>query len=101
MGIKYTSFGVNYQNLLVSMKILNYEDMFTETPIYIRYVVLTNVIITSMLAIELFYLIQLCSFHGCSFEYLPLFLPLQVCGISFTSFKEFRTFFCVPLLIRW
>ena len=33
---KYTSFGVNYQNILVSMKILNYEEMFVETPIYIK-----------------------------------------------------------------
>ena len=47
---------------------------------------------TSMLAIELFYFTQLCSFHGCLFEYLPLFLHLQVCGISLTRFKEFRKF---------
>ena len=55
-------------NLLVSMKILNYEDMFVETPIYIRYVVITIVIFTSMIDIELFYLTQLCSFHRCFFE---------------------------------
>ena len=77
---------------LVIMKIQNYKEMFVETPLYIRYAVLTIVIFTSMLAIELFYLTQLCSFHGCFFEYLPLFLPLQVCGISLTRFKEFRTF---------
>ena len=57
---------------LVSMKIRNYEDMFAETPIYIRYVVLTIVIFTSILTIELFYHTQLCSFHGCFFEYLLL-----------------------------
>ena len=45
-----------------------------------------------MFAIELFYLTQLCSFLGCFFEYLPLFLPLQVCGISLKRFKEFRIF---------
>ena len=57
------------------MEILNYKDMFVEKPIYIRYVVLTIIIFTSMLAIELFYLTQLHSFLGCFFEYLPLFLP--------------------------
>ena len=45
---------------LVSMKIRNHEGMFVETTIYIRYVVLTIVIFTSMLAIELFYRTQLC-----------------------------------------
>ena len=84
MGRKDTSFGVKYQNLLVSMKILNNEEMFVETPIYLRYVVRTNVILTSMLAIELFYLTQLFSFYGCFFEYLPIFIHLQVCGISLT-----------------
>ena len=63
-----------------------------ETLIYIRCVVLTIVIFTYMLAIELFYLTQLCSFLGCLFEYLPLFLPLHVCGISLKRFKDFRTF---------
>ena len=63
-----------------------------EPPIYIRYVVLTINICISMLAIELFYRTQLCSFHGCFFDYLPMFLHLQVCGISLTRFKEFRTF---------
>ena len=59
MEIKDTSFGVKYQNLLVSIKILNYEDMFVKIPIYIKYVVLTIVNFTSILAIELFYLTQL------------------------------------------
>ena len=63
-----------------------------ETPIYIRYVVITIVICTSMLAIGLFYRTQLCSFHGCFFGYLPIFIHLQVCGISLTRFKEFRRF---------
>ena len=51
MGIKYTSFGVKYQNILLSMKIRNYKEMMVETPICIRYAVLTIVIFTSMLAI--------------------------------------------------
>ena len=63
-----------------------------ETPICIRYVVLTIVIFTYILAIGLFYRTQLFSFHGCFFEYLPLFINLQVCGISLTRFKKFRIF---------
>ena len=44
-----------------------------------------------MLLIELFYRTQPSSFHECFFEYLPIFLHLQVCGTSLTWFKEFRT----------
>ena len=65
---------------------------------YIRYVALTIVICTSMLAIGLFYCKQLCSFIGCFFEYLPIFIHLQVCGISLTRFKEFRTFWPCPFV---
>ena len=75
MGRKDTSFGVRYQNILVRWHLLNYEEMFAETPIYIRYVVLTIVIFVSMLAIELFYLTKTCSFLGYFFEYLPLLIP--------------------------
>ena len=92
MRRKDTSFGVIYQKLLVGWYLLNYEEMFVEIPIYIRYVVLTIVVFTYVLAIELFSLTQLRSFLGFFFEYLPLFLPLQVCYISLTRFKEFRTF---------
>ena len=92
MGRKDARFGVKYPNFLISMKIRNYKEMFVEPPIYIRYVVLTIVICISMLAIELFYRTQLFSFHGCFFEDLPIFLHLQVCGISLTRFQEFRTF---------
>ena len=63
-----------------------------EPTIYIRYVAFTIVICTSMLEIEFFYHTQPSSFHGCFFEYLPIFLHLQVCGISLIRFKEFRTF---------
>ena len=65
-----TIFGVKYQKLLVGWYLLNYEEMFVETPVCIKYVVLIIVVFTSMLAIELFYLTQLCSFLGCFFEYL-------------------------------
>ena len=85
------------------MTIRHYKEIFVEPPIYIRYVVLTIVICTYMLSIELFYRIQNSSFHGCFFEYLPIFLHLQVCGIYLTRFKEFRTFwpcYFVDLLVK-
>ena len=77
MGRKDTSFVVKYQNLLVVCHLLNYEDMFVETIMYIKYVVITIVNFTSMLSIELFYLTKLNSFLGCLFEYLPLFIPYR------------------------
>ena len=77
MGRKDTRFGVNYQNILISWNLLNYKYMFVETPIYIRYVVISIVNFTSMLAIELFYLTQLRSFLGFLFDYLPLFIPYR------------------------
>ena len=77
MGRKETNFGVRYQNLLVEWHLINYKYMFVVTPIYIRYVVLTIVIFTSMLAIELFYLTQLHSFLGCLFKYLYFFIPYR------------------------
>ena len=74
------SFGVKYPNVLVSMKIRNYEEMFVKPPIHIRYVELTIVICISMLAIELFYRTQPSSFHGFFFGYftqnLASFLPI-------------------------
>ena len=90
---KDKSFGFKYQNIIVGWQILNHEEMFVETLTYIRYVALTIIIFTYILAIELFYLTQICSFLGCFFEYLPLFLPLQVCVIYLTRFNKFRTFF--------
>ena len=44
------------KNILVERHLINYEDMFVVTTIYIRYVVITIVLFTSMLTIELFYL---------------------------------------------
>ena len=59
--------------------------------LYIRYVAITIVICTSMLVI-FFCRTKLCSFHGCFFDYLSIFIHLQFCGISLTRFNEFRTF---------
>ena len=67
MGRNDTRYVVIYQKLLVGWNLLNYEEMFAETPIHIWYVVLTIVIFISMLAIELFYLTKLRSFLGCFF----------------------------------
>ena len=77
MGRNDTIFGVKYQNILVRWHQINYTEIFVETPIYIRYVVLTIVIFTSMLAVELFYLTQLCSFLVGFFEYLLIFIPYR------------------------
>ena len=91
-GRNNASFGVKYSNVLVSMKIQHHKEIFVEPPIYIRYVALTIIICTYILAIELFYPTQTSSFHGFFFDYLPIFLHLQVFGISLTRFKDFRTF---------
>ena len=40
MGRKDTTFGVKYPNLLLSIRIRHYEEMFVEPPIYRRYVAL-------------------------------------------------------------
>ena len=75
------------KKLLVGWHLINYEEMFTETPIYTMYVVINIVIFTSILAIEVFRLTQLCSFLGCFLEYLTLFLPYRFAGISLTRFN--------------
>ena len=77
MGRTDTSFGVNYQNILARWHVLNYEVMSVGTTIYIRYVVISIVIFTFMIDIELFYLTQLRSFLGFLFDYLPLFIPYR------------------------
>ena len=40
MGRKDATFGVKYPNMLVSIRIRHYEEMFVEPPIYRRYVAL-------------------------------------------------------------
>ena len=67
MGRKDTIFGEKYQKLIVGWHLLNYKEMFVETSILLWYVVIIIVIFTYMLAIEWFYLTQLCSFLGCFF----------------------------------
>ena len=59
MGRNDTIFGVKYKNIFVGQHLLNYNKMFVEIPIYVRYVLITIVILTSMLAMELFYLTHL------------------------------------------
>ena len=56
MGRKDTSFGDKLQYLLVRMNKLNYTEVVMGYHIYIRYVVISIILITVMLAIELFYL---------------------------------------------
>ena len=65
-GIKDSRLAVKYQNLLLRGKIINYKEMFVEPPIYIRYSVLTILICTSMLAIELFIVHNLLHFMDVS-----------------------------------
>ena len=77
MGRKNTSFGVKYQNILVKRQLLNYKEMFAVTPIYIRYAVISVVLLTPILAIELFCPTKLFSFLGYFFDYLPLFIPYR------------------------
>ena len=50
-----TIFGMKYQKLNIGWHLLNYEEMFVEAEIYMRYVVITIVFFTSMPAIELFH----------------------------------------------
>ena len=56
MGRNDTSVGVKYQNIYLGQNLLNYKYMFVETPIYIKYVVITILIFTSTLVIEFFIL---------------------------------------------
>ena len=60
MEINDIRFGVKYQNILVRSHKLNYTEIFVGNQIYIRYVVVSIVLVTVMLAIEIFYLSQLC-----------------------------------------
>ena len=89
MGRNDASFGVKHPNVFVSMKI--WRDVRETTDLYklccahYRHLYIYAYHWT-------LYRTQPCLFHGCFFEYLPIFLRLQDCGISLTSFKEFRTF---------
>ena len=56
MGRNDKSLGVNYQNVIIRWHLLKYKEMYVVTPIHIRYVVISIVLVTSMLSIELFIL---------------------------------------------
>ena len=56
MGRKDTGFGVKQQKLLVGWHLLKYEYMVVETPIYIRYVVITIIILRLYLPLNYFIL---------------------------------------------
>ena len=75
MGLKDTRFGRKLQYMLERRYEINFTDIFVVRNIYERYAVISIVLITVMLAIELFYSTQLNSFIGCYFDYLPLFIP--------------------------
>ena len=100
IGRKYTRFGVKYPKLLVGLHLPKYKEMFLETLTYIRYDVITIVIFTSMLAIELFYPTQLRSFLGCFFEYLPLFLPYRFAVYPLQYSRSSGRYGHIPSLIR-
>ena len=70
---------------------IHYTEMSVGRQIYLRYVVIYIVLITVMLATELFYLTLLHSLIGYYFEYLPL-PPSQLCGVSLKRIKDFKAF---------
>ena len=84
MGWNETIFGMKYQELFLRIHQLNHTEMFMGTQIYIRYIVVSIVLITFMLAIELLYHTQLFSFLDCFFEQLPLFITI---GLWYTLDK--------------
>ena len=62
---KDTIFGEKLKYILVRSYELNYIEMFVVEHIYIRYDVISIILITAILSIEIFYLTKLCSFLGC------------------------------------
>ena len=92
MGRKDTSFGGKLQYLWVISHKLNYSYMIVVAQIYIRYVVISIILITVMLDIESFYLTQLRSFIGCYFEYLPLFIPYKFVVFPWQGWRISRRF---------
>ena len=61
-GNKVHKIWIEIPDVLVRIHQINYKDMFVVTQTYIRYVVIYILLITVMLAIELFYLTQFHSF---------------------------------------
>ena len=75
MERKDTRFGVNNQNIMLIWHLLNHKEIFVGTPIYIGYVVISIILFTSMLAIELFILhnfVHLLNFYLITYLYLSL-----------------------------
>ena len=100
MGMNNTGFGVKCQHILVTRHLLNYKEISVATLIYIRRVVISIVLFTYMFAIELFYLTHICSFLGCFFEYLPIFIPYRILVYHLQSLSSSGRFCYVPLFVR-
>ena len=93
MGRKDTSFGVKYQNILVTRHLLNYEDISVGTPIYIK------------VCCDIYRPFYIYAFHWIIFSYKTFFISwvflllltyiytLHVYGISLTRFNYFSKFF--------
>ena len=58
------------------------------------------VLFTIMFAVELFYLTQNCSFLGCFFEYLTLFIPFRFAVYPWKGLRSSVHLGHVPLFIR-
>ena len=85
---------------MVSTKIRNYEEMFVEPPIYIRYVVLTIVIFTSMLAIDFFIVQKFVHFMDIYLSILYLSIYWFV-AYPWQGLRSSGNFGHVHLLICW
>ena len=100
---KDTSFGVIYQKLLVGWQLLNYEEMFVETPIYIK-VCFDHYRPFYRYACHWIVLYYTTAFISWMFIWVLTYIyPLQVCGILLTRFKEFSTFcprYFIDLLVK-
>ena len=101
MGRKYTSFGGKLKYFLLIRQKLNHTEMFARRQIYIRYVVISIVLITIMLAIEMFFLTQLCSVIRCYFEYLPLIIPFMFAVFPWQCLIISRRFSQFTSPLRW
>ena len=80
MGIKYTNFGVKYQNILSGRYLLKHREILVVTPIYIRYVAITIVIFISMIAMKIFSLHNFVHFLGVYFSTNPY---LSLIGLQY------------------
>ena len=56
MGLKKTRFGKKMKRMSIRRVKLSYTDMFRGRNIYLRYIVISIVLITVIIATELFYL---------------------------------------------